>query len=602
MISKDSSEWREIQRIHTDLRASRERYVPLWKDISLVTGITVDPDYMWKNQGDKSKQLDDYVDDPTAAISVNQAGDYLYGIMWGTGEGVADLIPSPHVTELVDAQVVAPWYAYATSQWLSHMNHIDAGYTTALRPYCYDQMSFGNGGIGLFKNKAFLTGVDTNCLIARNYGIDNTCIAEGKSGAPDIGETIYHWTVDRIIGEFCCENGSVDKAKLNKMPKKIIEAYKRGDYNTEFDLVFLWRPRSDWNPKLKGKRGTKYQGVWFLDDGADGCFYEEDFSTRPINWGRAIRVRGERYGRAPGTLLLSSIRSLNYTFAITAEILEKMANPPVGVFGNSIFGDGVLDTSPDGLTVFNITQSVGQNPVFPIHEVGDPTGIIKFLMPYLRDAITTGFKIDVLLDMNSDHSMTAAEALKRFTIRGKSLSGMLGMQKAERLEPDAHSGISICLECGELGADPIAEAKRVENLKKAKRLERIIPMEVMEVMRSGKPWYTIRWNNELERMLRTEQVEALIQLLQAVTAIAALYPMIVEAVNWYELLKDLNDALDCNNKILVKAADFKNIIDKVAAERRAMMSVEAQQGVAAARQANAQANKSNAEAQVNVKG
>lgn len=602
MIPANSQEWKDIQKLHSDLRSNRERYVPLWKDISLVTGITVDPDYMWTNNTDKSKQLDDYVDDPTAALSVYQSGDYLRGIMWGTGDGVVDLVPSDHVTELVDAQTVSPWYAYATSQFLYHMNHVDTGYITALGPYCYDEMSFGNGGIGLFKNKAFLKGIDQNCIIARGYGIDNTCIDNGKNGQPEIGEAIYHWSVARIVGEFCCDDGTVDPKALGRMPKPIQEAYNRGDWNTEFDLVFLWRPRNDWDPKLKGKRGAKYHGVWFIDDGASGCFYEEDFSERPINWARAILVRGERYGRAPGTLLLSSIRSLNYTFAITAEILEKMANPALGVYGNSIFGDGVLDTSPDGLTVFNITQSVGQQPVFQVHDVGDPTGIIKFLMPYLRDAITTGFKIDVLLDMNSDHAMTAAEALKRFAIRGKSLSGLLGQQKAERLEPDARRGISICLDCGVLGVDPSLDAQRAERITKAGRIERIIPPEVLEVMKSGKPWYKLRWNNELERMLRTEEIEALIQLLQAITAIAALYPMIVEAVDWYQMLKDLNDALDCNNKILVSAVDFKKIVAGVAAEQRAALTVQAQQGVAQARQSNAQANKANSEAQVNVQG
>lgn len=602
MIKAGSKEWKEIQQIHSQLRTNRERYVPLWRDISLVSGITVDPDYMWTNNTDKSKNLDDYVDDPTAAISVNQGGDYLYGIMWGTGEGVADILPSQHVTELVDPQIVAPWYAFATKQWLYHMNHVDCGYTTALRPYCYDEMSFGNGGIGLFKNKSFLAGVEENCIIARNYGIDNTCIDEGKNGTCEIVETIYHWSVARIIGEFCCENGYLDMKKLNAMPKRIREAYTKGDYNSEFDIVFLVKPRLDWDPKLRGKRGTRYQGVWFMDDGAEGCFYEEDFAERPINWARAIRVRGERYGRAPGTLLLSSIRSLNYTFAITAEILEKMANPALGVYGNSIFGDGVLDTSPDGLTVFNITQSVGQQPVFPIHDVGDPTGIIKFLMPYLKEAITTGFKIDALLDMNNDQTMTATEALQRYTIRGKSLAGMLGMQKSERLVPDARRGISICYECGVLGVDASIDRARAEKLVSSDRSDRIIPQEVLEVIKSGKPWYELRWNNELERMLRTEQIQALIQLIQAVTAIAALYPMIVEAINWYEMLKDLNDALDCNNKILVKASDFKQIVDKVAAEHRALLTVQAQQGVAAARQSNAQANKSNSEAQVNAQG
>jgi hypothetical protein len=147
--------------------------------------------------------------------------------------------------------------------------------------------------------------------------------------------------------------------------------------------------------------------------------------------------------------------------------------------------------------------------------------------------------------------------------------------------------------------DPTIDQSRAKNLEK-RAPERIIPPEVIEVMKSGKPWYTVRWNNELERMVRTEEIEALMQMLQAITAIAGLYPMIVEAVNWYDLLKDLNDALDCNNKILVKASEFKQIVAKVATENRAMMTVQAQQGVAQARQSNSQANKNNAEAQLNA--
>lgn len=595
-----AEEWKEIRQIHTELRSNRERYVPLWKDISNVTGITVDPDYMWTNNGSKDKQLDEYVDDPTAAISVNQAGDYMYGIMWGTGEKVVDILPSDHVTELVDAQVVAPWYKYATSQFLDQMNHVDCGYGTALRPYCYDQFSFGTSGIGLFKNHAFTAGIEENCMIARNYGIDNTCIDEGKNGAPDIGETVYHWAVSRIIGEFCCVDGTVDPKMLSQMPRRIQMAYEKGDYNQEFDLVFLWRPRKDWDPKLKGKRGARYQGVWFLDNGAENAFYEESFAERPINMARAIKVRGERYGRAYGTLLLSSIRSLNFTFAVTAEILEKMANPAVGIFGNSIFGDSVLDTSPNGLTVFNQTQTADGKPIFPLHDVGDPSGIIQFLMPYLKDAITTGFKIDALLDMNTDGTMTATEALQRYNIRGKSLAGMLGMQKVERLIPDARRGISICWDSGVLGVDAALDTTRAGALKKAGRIERIIPKEVLQVVKAGKPWYKLRWNNELEKLVRTEQIQALIQLIQAITAIAALYPMIVQAVNWYQMLKDLNDALDYNNQILVTEQEFKKIIAQAAAERSAMMQIQAAEGMAKTQQAGSVANKNNSEAQLNA--
>ena len=132
-------DFRMIYRIYTELKTNGERYKPLWDRISQITGISVQPDYQWTNQNVKSRQLDEYVDDPTSAISVNQAGDYLVGIMWETGENVFRLKPSRHVKALIDDQSVKEYFQYATEQVLYHMNHPDCGYIAALQPYAYDQ-------------------------------------------------------------------------------------------------------------------------------------------------------------------------------------------------------------------------------------------------------------------------------------------------------------------------------------------------------------------------------------------------------------------------------------------------------------------------------
>ncbi len=594
---------KEIKSLYQQMKTNGERYMPLWQSISNVTGITVRPDYMWTNSTPKDAQLDEYVDDPTTPISVNQAGDYLLGILWGTGEGVVDLKPSDAVKELVDEQIVAPWYKYASSRFLYHMNHPDCGYLVALRPYAYDQFSFGNGGIGLFKNQAFARGVEPNCMIARNYGIDNTRIMEGKNNSPDLGYAIYHWPVHQIIGEFCCPNGGVDPALFAKMPRAIKNAYEAQDYLKEFDVVFLWRPRKDWDPRLKGMLGTKYEGVWFLDE--DNCepFFRESFKERPINWRRMIKVRGEVYGRSSGTLLLSSINYVNFAFAVTGEILEKMAQPPIGVFGNSIFGDSVLDTSPNGMTVFNATQMTGsQLPVFPLQEVGDPSPIIQFLIPYLNQKIVTAFKLDMLLDFSNTTEMTATEALQRYSIRGKALSGMLGMQKIEGLIPDCRRGISICLDSGVLGVDPSKDAERAKRLTSIDKIDRIIPPEVLQVMNSGQDWYELQFNNELEKLVRAEEIDALTNMIQAITAIAALYPPIVEAVKWKQMLNGINDALSPQNQILVTDREFKDIIARQAQQQQAMMQAQMMSIGGEVNKNNSQAAKNSAEAQEKVNG
>lgn len=591
-------DFKKIWETYTQLKANGERYKPLWDRISQLVGISVEPDYQWTNYLIKSRQLDEYVDDPTSAISVNQAGDYLVGIMWETGENVVKLKPSRYVTALVDPAVVQDWYKYATEQTLYHMNHPEAGYVAALQPYAYDQFAFGTSGIGIFKNQAFLRGIDENCLVARNYGIDNTRIKEGKGGSPDYGYAIYHWSVARIISEFCMPNGVLDQISFDQMPIAIQNAWNTRNLITEFDLVFLWMPRDDFDPKLIGRKGYKWRGVWFMvTEQSNRIFCDESFRERPVNMTRMIKVRGEDYGRSSGTMLLSSIGSVNYMFAITQEILEKMANPALGAYGNAIFGDSVLDTSADGLTIFNQSFAANPNmPIFPIHDVGDPKGIIEFLLPYLNEKITTAFKVDALLDFNSAKDMTATESLQRYNIRGKSLSGLLVRQKNERLIPDVRRAISICWECGELGINATHRPDDATRLRGLKQHRRIIPPQVLQVFAEGKPWYELEFNNELEKLLRTAKVQDLVQFIQGVTAIAALNPDIIHAIDWYALLSALNENLDIDTKIMITADQFKAVIAKAADQKQQMMKLQGAQAVASAAKDGASAQNQNAQA------
>ncbi len=596
----EQQDFQRVYKIYTELKTGGEEYKPLWDRIAQITGITCEPDYLWNNNtAKKSQPLDEEVNDPTSALAVNQAGDYLVGVMWGEGQGVVKLKPSRYVLDIADEAEVKEWYQYASGQTNYHMNHPDAGYVQSLQPYAYDQFAFGTSGIGIFKNQGFLRGIDENCIQARHYGVDNTRIKDGKAYSADYGFAIYHWSVSQIVSEFCMANGTVDDKSIETMPDAIKNAWKQKNLTTEFDLVFLWMPREDFDPRLMGKRGTRWRGCWFMDSGNSNnrIFCDEDFRDRPINMARMIKVRGEDYGRSSGTLLLSTISQTNYIFEITLEILEKMADPSLGMFGNAIMGDNVLDTSSKGLTIFNQTFMDGKNPpVFPIHDVGDPKGIITFLMPYLNDKVATGFKVDALLDFSSEKDMSATESLQRYNIRGKSLAGMLLRQKNERLIPDVRRSVSICWECGELGVNKDKHPDRARALAGANRGKQLIPDAVLTVFASGKPWYEIEFNNELERLIKTQAIQQLVQMIQSITAIAALYPDIVHAIDWYQMLKDINDNLDISAKIMISAKAFEKVIADAAAARAQMMKAQMTEQLAGAAKDGANANQLQASA------
>lgn len=588
-----------IHKRYTALKTEREKYKPLWDTISKYVGIAVDPDYTWvNNQGKKDQQLDEYIDDPTAAISVNQAGDYLIGIMWGTGDNAFKLVPSRYVLERDSLSNVEPFYDFASDQTLYHMNHSDAGFNNAIRTYAYDQVAFGTSGVGAFRNKDFINKTADNAFIFRQYGVDNICIDEGKNGMVEHVYATYQWRVNRIVGEFCMADGQVDENALSKLPREIRECWRKGDLNQEFTLVFGMFPRQDFDPKLKGKRGARYRGVWFMDKANDNkIFFEEDFAVKPIAVARMIKVRGETWGRSSGTMLISTIRAVNFMLATSIEIVEKMANPSLGIFNNAIFGDGVLDTSPNGLTVFNQALMGNNNtPAFPLFDVGDPSKLVQLIIPYLNEKVATAFKIDTLLDFASAKDMTATESMQRYAIRGKSLAGMLQQQKVELLEQLSKRCVSILWDMGELGVNPRTMQDAARRLKGLNKTERIIPESVIDVAESGRPWYEIKFNNELEKMTRTEAIQALVQVIQAVTGIASLFPQIIEAVDWYKLLKDVNSNLDANNQILLSETAFKKKLADIANQQRAAVAAQMGQAGAQIQKDVAQGNKANAEA------
>mgnify|MGYP000421381958 CR=1 FL=1 len=151
---------------------------------------------------------------------------------------------------------------------------------------------------------------------------------------------------------------------------------------------------------------------------------------------------------------------------------------------------------------------------------------------------------------------------------------------------------------GALGVNPEEDPERASRLTEQRGLpERVIPDAVLQTIKAGKPWFTISFNNELERLTRTQSIQDMLQLVNSVTAIAALNPDIVMAVNWYKLLSDINSNLSEQNQILLSEEEFSEVIAQKAQAMQAQMQAQAGQAEAAAGKDMAQANKSNAEAQ-----
>lgn len=559
----------DIIKRYDECYTEKQKYVPVWREIAKYTGIKVDPDDT-RNEGD---DLDTYTLDPTTSLSTVQSADYLKGIIIGTGEKGFEVVPSDDVLEKVDVAAVKDWYEYMTGVVLREINHPNSGFHTAFQSYFYDQVAFGNSGVGTFKNE-LKNNASANALIFREYGVDTMAVDEGKNGVIDIIFNKYKWRTNQFVSEFCFRNGEFDKNMFDILPDEVKNAYNSGQLNKEFEVIQGIMPNEEYNPEKLGKAGAKYHGVWFLKGAKDKVFYEEDFKERPISFGRPVKVRGEIYGRAYGTMLLSSIRCVNEIVNGLMITLDKMRDPAVGVWGDAVNGDGVIDTSSGSLTTFDPTKLNGNSPIFPLQDIGDPSALIQFLLPYLNEKLATAFKVDLLLDFSSASNMTATESLQRYSIRNKSILGLIIQQVNDVYIPTIQRSISILWDMGRLGVMP--DEEYAAELTERGIEERIIPEAVLEVIKEGKPWYKIVFNNEIEKISNTDKIDNLVKLLEIMQGLLAINPQLTGAVDWFSLLQDVSRALGFDTAIMSEN-EFRKQIEAQAQQQAMAQEMQAQQ-------------------------
>ena len=554
-----------------ELKGERTKYIPRWREIRDYVSITNEVNSEFDDTKQPNEQKDIFINDPTAFISVNQAGDYLAGILWNLN--AVTLEPSKYIKEQAKGSDLSTFYKKATEVFLEQMNSTDAGFQSVLKSYCYEQFSFGTSGIGTFKSKEFENGQSECCLSFKPYGVWNCAIDEGANNKIDVVYTVYHWRLNQIIEEFCYKDGEFSEQLYEKLPDEIKRAYDENKFNQKFKLVFGILPNSNFLMGKRGKVGAKFKGYWFLDNGSNQIFKVDYFAKMPIAICRAIRVNNQVYGESAGTLAISSVKMLNHIAGTTVDNIEKTTDVPLGMISGSLVAGNVLNRSANSVTVFNAQAGTNnQTPVFPISQAGDISAVINFLIPLLQKSIVNIFKIDQLLDFNNQTEMTATESSYRMSIRGKSINGLLSQQKTEEIEPTCHRAISIIQDCGLFGKtlDDLPETTEEEIAYKQQVIQSgdFIPDIVEQAMKDGKIWYKLKFNGELEKLCNAEIYEAIGRFLQYMSAIINLKPEIVHAINAYEFLELLKSVSNLvNDKLIKNKYEYEELLKAMEAEQ-----------------------------------
>lgn len=554
--------------LYKELKNERNKYIPRWQDVQKYVAITNEVNTEFEDNRQPNEQKDVYINDSTAYTSVNQAGDYLAGILWNLN--AVTIEPSKYIKDQSKGVDLSEFYKKATDVFLEQMNSTDAGFQSVLRAYCYEQFSFGTSGIGTFKSKEFEKGQSECCLSFKPFGVWNTCIEEGANNKIDVIYTVYHWRLNQIIEEFCYKNGEFSQTLKEQLPDEIKRAIEANKFNQKFKLVYAVMPNSAYIMGKRGKNGAQYKGFWFIENGK--IFKVDYFKKLPIAICRAIRVNNQAYGESSGTLAISTIKMLNYIKGNTVDNIEKITDPALGIISGALVAGNVINRSANAVNVFNPQALAnGQSPIFPLAQAGDISAVVNFLIPELKKDIVNVFKIDQLLDFNNQTQMTATESSYRMSIRGKSINGLLNQEKSEAIEPTCHRAIQIILDSGLFGKTydevlNLPETTLEEVLYKQKLLKEadFIPKVVSEAMKDNKIWYKLKFNGELEKLCNSETYEAIGRFLQYLSAILQIKPELTEAINAYEFLELLKSVSNLVNDSLIKNKyEYEELIEQM---------------------------------------
>lgn len=563
-----------------ELKEERTKYIPRWRDVQNYVSINNEINAEFDDNQQPNQQKDIFVNDPTAYTSVNQAGDYLAGILWSD----VTIEPSKFIKDKAQGADLSDFFKKATEVFLEQMNDTDAGFLSILKSYCYEQFSFGTSGIGTFKSKEFENEQSECCLSFKPFGVWNSCIDEGANNKIDIVYTVYNWRLNQIVEEFCYKDGELSQELIEQMPDEIKNAIEAKKYNQKFKLVLAIMPNNSYIIGKRGKVGAKYKGYWFTEYSGKKVFKVEYYKKMPIAMCRAIRVNNQVYGESAGTLMISAIKMLNHIAGKTVDNIEKLNDAPLGIISGALVSGNVLNRSANSVTVFN-PQAVanGQTPIFPLSQAGDISATINFLIPELKKGIINGFKIDQLLDFNNQTAMTATESSFRMSIRGKSINGLLTQQKTEMLVPTCHRAISIIQDCGlfgktldEINALPEDTEEQIKYKQQLIAEEDYIPEVIAEAMKDNKLWYKLKFHGELEKLLNSELYEATGRFLQNVQFILQICPELVHAINAYEFLDFLKSISNLVNDKLIKSKyEYEELLQKMEEEAQAQQEQQA---------------------------
>ena len=237
------------------------------------------------------------------------------------------------------------------------------------------------------------------------------------------------------------------------IPQEVWAAYDRGDYRRKWRVVGLDQPNYKRVKGAPGPLGAEFVKVYYCldvnDTNRNAILSVKPTYENPISAPRWDVQPGDIYGDGPGSLVISTTKSLQVLEKRKGQMVDKMAAPPTQAPGEMKGANHVISHMPGGVSYYPSTTvggGGGRGPIGPMYEIqGTQLQAVMGEQQILEGRIDVGYFVDLFTaTLNSDRrQVTATEIAERHEEKLIVLGPVLERTHYEGLNLDVRRAFGI---------------------------------------------------------------------------------------------------------------------------------------------------------------
>ena len=528
----------ELDKFKT-LKAQKMRWFSIWQ---LVGEFIHTRKQDFNNTTEPGDFLVHQVFDSNGPKSLRQFVAAVLGMIWQSANTSMQIIPAESIQ---DSQDVKEFFDKMNKTVGDAMDDPKAGLSIALEEYMVDQGSFGTSGVGVFKG-------DESDLLFQSYGIDEIHIAEAANSFVDTIYREFEWELSKVL----------ERWGEDALSSDMLESVRNKKLNNKIKILHVIERRRNIDKTKKDNLNMPYKSKYIALN-QNHLLHESGFEEMPIFISRFFKRKTEVYGRSPGMDALPDILELNATREARMLAIEKALDPPLGVFNDSLVGNGKIDTSSGGINVVKATGKLGSgSPIFPLFSVGNIREADKSIED-LAASVKEHFLLDRLLDTSNRTQMTLGEVQIRNQMRAESMGSIFSRIIREMLTPLIERSVNIQFRDNKFGTVSVNEEDDSISIQD-------MPKEVAELILKGESFYDIVYFTPAVRIMKAEEAQGILRAWEFAGNVSGLDRSVVDNL-------DADKSLEIISKISGAPSSILKSSKQVVAIREARAAAQAEQ-------------------------